>query len=295
MISSLPPALAQRVRAVSADLVKEIVAEVQAAVPAYRPDPDPERDPTMVVVRNAGAAIMYCLENPGSGADPNLAQWEATFREAGRLEFTQGRTMDALQTAVRVGARAAWRRLRVMGGELGVPTETMLVLADRIFAYVDELCAVAIEGFTAAQSNATGARDRRRKQLLKMLLADPPVSPHAVRDLAETADWPVPGRVVAVAVEPSDAPALLGPEALADLESNQPCLLAAEWTDALAAALRGRRVAVGPPVPPERASYSLGIARRALALARRGRCPRTRCCTARTTCPRSSCSPTSTC
>ena len=271
VIATLPPALADRVRAISAELVREIVAEVQAAVPAYRPDPDPERDPTTVVVRNAGAAIMYCLANPA--ATTNLSQWEATFREAGKLEFAQGRTMDALQAAVRIGARTAWRRLRVLGAELGVPTETMLALADQIFAYVDELCAVALAGFADAQANATGARERRRKQLLKMILTDPPVSPHAVRELARTTDWEPPAQIVAVAVEASDEPAMLGRAALADLDGANPCLVAQEWTAELAHQLRGRRVAVGPPVPLERAAYSLGIARRALSLARRGALP----------------------
>ncbi|MFC5289418.1 PucR family transcriptional regulator [Actinokineospora guangxiensis] len=270
MIASLPPVLDERVRAVSGDLVREVVAEIQAAVPVYRPDPDPERDPTVIVVRNAGAAIFYCLENPGDSAHPDIGKWEATFREAGRLEFVQGRTMDALQTAVRVGARSAWRRLRVIGAEIGVPTDTMLVLADRIFAYVDELCAVAIAGYTNAQATATGAVERRRKQLLKMLLADPPVSPHAIRELAETTDWTLPRQVHAVAVEPSDTEGRPGPEALADLTSTTPCLVVAEWTDALAERLPQRRIAVGPAVPLERAAHSLSVARRALALVHRG-------------------------
>ncbi|GGS48019.1 MULTISPECIES: PucR family transcriptional regulator [Actinokineospora] len=271
MIATIPPVLAQRMRAMSAEVVREVVAEVQAAVPAYRPDPDPERDPTLVVVRNVDAAIMFCLQNP-EGADQ--VRWEQVFREAGRLEFAQGRTMDALQSAVRVGARAAWRRIRVVAGELGVPTETLLVLADRIFAYVDELCAVAIAGYSEAQATAGGARERRRKQLLKMLMADPPVSPHAVRDLAETTDWPLPAEVVAVALEPTDHDgAALGAEALADLDSSTPCLVVAEWTDALAAALPGRRIAVGPSVPVERAAHSLAVARRALTLVQRGVLP----------------------
>lgn len=273
VVATLPPALAQRVRAMSGELVREVVAEVQAAVPAYRPDPDPDRDPTTVVVRNAGAAIMYCLENPGTGGRADLTVWEMTFREAGKLEFVQGRTMDALQTAVRVGARAAWRRLRVLGAESGVPTETMLVLADRIFAYVDELCAVAIAGFADAQAKAGGALERRRRQLLKMLLADPPVSPHAVREVAEAAAWPLPARVHAVAAEPADGAGELGADALADLDGALPCLVVPEWTDELADALPGRRIAVGPAVPLERAAHSLAVARRALGLAQRGALP----------------------
>ncbi|MGW5055375.1 helix-turn-helix domain-containing protein [Actinokineospora sp. NPDC004072] len=273
VIASLPPALARHMRAMSAQVVREVVAEVQAAVPAYRPDPDPERDPTFIVVRNVDAAIMFCLQHPENA---DQTRWEQVFREAGRLEFAQGRTTDALQSAVRVGARAAWRRIRVAAADLGVPTETLLVLADRIFAYVDELCAVAIAGYAEAQAAAGGALERRRKQLLKMLMADPPVSPHAVRELAGSADWPLPAEVVAVALEPADDdPADLGPDVLADLGGPAPCLVVPEWTDAVAAALPGRRIAVGPAVPVERAAHSLAVARRALGLVQRGALPAT--------------------
>lgn len=278
--AAIPPVMSQRMRPMSADLVREVVGEIKVAVPAYAALAE-EGDPD-VLVRSVEMAIVHCFDNI---CDPRatLSDWEAAFRYAGRVEHAQGRTMDALQTAVRVGARVAWRRMRVVGRELGVPTDTLLGLADRVFAYVDELCAVAIQGYTDAQAHATGALERRRRQLLKLVLAAPAVSPHSLRDLAGTTDWPLPERVAVVAVEyRADGhllpPPSLGPDVLVDLESHEPCLLLADpdrVPRGLAGGLPGRRLVLGPTVALGEARRSLACARRALALVQRGVIPDT--------------------
>jgi DNA-binding PucR family transcriptional regulator len=82
----------------------------------------------------------------------------------------------------------------------------------------------------------------------------------------------VPEKVVAVAVESTpDSPVVLGPGVLADLGASPPCLVVdAAFVDTVGSALPGRRMAVGPTVPVERAPKSLAVATRALALIHRG-------------------------
>lgn len=132
--------------------------------------------------------------------------------------------------------------------------------------------------YTDAQAKLSGSIERRRQQLLKVLTNEQPSSEQAIGELAAAAQWPIPDRLVAVALEyrpeqytlPESS---LGQDVLLDLESTEPCLLMADparHIDTLAAELGGRRAAVGPVVPAASARGSLTTARRALALAERG-------------------------
>ncbi|OLR92105.1 PucR family transcriptional regulator [Actinokineospora bangkokensis] len=276
--SAIPQALADRLRRESTDLVREVITEIRAAVPAY--DQPLQGQFREVLVGSVEMAVVRCFD---SSADVSGAvhDWTNAFTYAGKVEHAQGRTMDALQTAVRVGARVVWRRMSAVGREMGVPTDTLFTLADRIFAYVDEVCAVAIAGFSEAQSNATGALERRRRQLMKLILATPPVAPQAIADLAGTTDWVVPDEVAVIAVEHRPGfptTTALGGELLVDLESADPCVVVADpdrHLPALTRALAGRRAAVGPTVPLSEAHRSLACARRALTLVQRGVLPDT--------------------
>src|SRR5262245_47688412 len=56
----------------------------------------------------------------------------------GRGEQRQGRTLDSLQAAYRVGARVAWRHLSRAGRDAGLDAGALSLLAEAIFAYIDE-------------------------------------------------------------------------------------------------------------------------------------------------------------
>ncbi|MCE6994727.1 helix-turn-helix domain-containing protein [Saccharothrix sp. S26] len=273
--SSIPGELAERMAPLSGVMVRDAVREIRRAVPAYaQPLEGKFRE---VLVGAVEMAIVKCFDTI---ADPDAPQadWQAVLRYSGRMEYLEGRTMDSLQTAVRVGARVVWRHLSEHGRAMGVSTDTLFVVADAIFAWVDELCRVAVEGYSEARANASGALERRRRQLLKLVLAEQPPSPRSLADLAGTTDWPLPDQVAVVALEyredqhqlPSVA---LGRDVLVDLESSTPCLVVANPSGRLRPELRGRRAAVGPTVPLAQARQSLACARRALAFVRRGLLP----------------------
>ena len=94
--------------------------------------------------------------------------------DLGRREVRAGRSLDALLSAYRTGARVAWRRLAALGLEAGLAPETLVVLAEAIFAYVDELSAESAEGFAREQAERAGELERRRRALAELLVATPP-------------------------------------------------------------------------------------------------------------------------
>jgi hypothetical protein len=259
----LPRELAAVFRPRLLDVADEVLREIQRTIPDYaRP-----LDGAFGKALRAGvqAAILQFVDRIAtSGHVPE--ERRQVFVGLGVHELAQGRNLDVLQAAYRVGARVTWRRMAEAGTRAGVPSATLCLLAEAIFAYIDELSALSIEGHAAAQARAAGALERRRRRLLDLLLADPPAPARAVQEAADAAEWPLPDRLVAVAVEgPPDVPGL---DALEDFEDGTPRLLlpAPEDRATLVSALAGHRGAVGPAVPPRLAGRSLAAAQEALRL-----------------------------
>ncbi|WP_020668686.1 helix-turn-helix domain-containing protein [Amycolatopsis nigrescens] len=277
--SLLPSELSGIFRPRVADVAGEVLTEIQQAVPEYaRPLEGPFGKTITAGVQEAILQFVDRLGDPTSPADDR----GRVFHRLGRHELSQGRNLDVLQTAYRVGARVAWRRMSEVGAEAGVPVSTLCLLAEAIFAYLDEMSALSIEGHTSAQAREVGAVQRRRRRLMDMLLSEPPVARPVLEELAKTAEWQLPEFVVAVAVEypenEHDVPfPSLGDEALLDLESNTPSLLIpapdVEGARKLEPALHGWRAAVGPRVALAEAAQSLRWARQALRLAGTGVLP----------------------
>jgi hypothetical protein len=187
-------------------------------------------------------------------------------------------TPEARQKAYLVGGRVAWRLLSRIGEDAGISTDALCLLAEAIFSYIDEQAVRPVDENVTAENRA---RARRRQELLDVLINATLPKP-TVTKLAEAAGWPVPDRVVAVALERRanwtgpDAPAL-DRRVLVDLEAEQPCLLVPASERALLRELDnylpGWRAAVGPAVPPSRAAESLHWARRTAALVDQGALP----------------------
>ncbi|MFI5587571.1 PucR family transcriptional regulator [Amycolatopsis sp. NPDC051758] len=259
----LPRELAAVFRPRLLDVADEVLREIQRTIPDYaRP-----LDGAFGKALRAGvqAAILQFIDRIAASGTVSDER-RRVFVGLGVHELAQGRNLDVLQAAYRVGARVTWRRMAEVGTRAGVPSATLCLLAEAIFAYIDELSALSIEGHAAAQARAAGALERRRRRLLDLLLADPPSPSRTVQEAATAADWPLPHRLVAVALDgPADVGGL---DVLEDLEDGTPRLLlpAPEDREALTAALAGHRAAVGPPVPPRQAGRSLATAQEALRL-----------------------------
>jgi hypothetical protein len=286
MPSELPPSLAVALRPALPDLTDAIIAAIGEEVPAYaRPLEGPFGRALRVGVRTALARFVSRIER----SDGNDADTRGLYIELGRAEFRSGRSLDALLSAYRIGARLAWERFLAAGEGAGHEPATLYRLASAIFSYIDGISADSAEGYAEERAAAEGERQRRRRALARLLARDD-VSGQEVHDLAHLAVWPRPSSVAALVVgrppgargvddEGVDADRLasrLGGETIA--AADGPTTVA--WVpDAeapgrraqLAAALDGAPAALGPAVALARAAHSLARARTAHALLLEGR------------------------
>ena len=199
----------------------------------------------------------------------------------GRGELRQGRTLDSLQAAYRIGARVAWRRIAAAGRKAQLDPEVLSLLAEAIFAYIDELSADSVEGYTQAQAELEGLRRRRRRELAALLIQTPPPADADLRAAAQAASWRLPKAVAALACAEQDLPALtrrLPADALATPLEETGCLLLPDpdGADRLLGAEREAvetPVALGPTGSPEQLARSWSLARAALDAAQNGALP----------------------
>lgn len=271
----LPPRLARIMRPELPSLAEEIVAEIRRAIPEYaRPIDGPYGHVLRISVEHSLSAFVDRVAAP-PGAPPGTPAVNdgsaGTARMLGQYEAHEGRSMDSLQAAYRIGGQVAWRRVMKVAPRHDISSAVMSRLADALFVYLDELAALSLEGYLQARARPIPAMDDRRRRLLHRLVGEPGCD---VAEAAEAAGWTVPAEVTLVAVEPEARCVwtALDDDVLADLECAAPHLLmpgpfTAARRAMLDAAVPGRRVAVGLTVPPAQAADSLRWARQALSLA----------------------------
>jgi PucR-like helix-turn-helix protein len=236
-------------------------------------------------VTGAVASFIAHVAQPDRSMEPVLEE----FRVIGGTAAREGRTLDGLQDALRLGARVAWRWLCEAGP--GLDRRELSRVGEAVFGYLDELAAACARGYAEARAQTAGDHQRH---LLELILADPPPHPGQLTAAARAAHWLLPAQV-AVAVladrhprdrEPAatvpaarepDTP-LLPPGVLADWTAADPCLLIPDPDGpgrqaAVDRALHGRPATIGPSVPLAQAAQSLRWARHARALAQSGVIP----------------------
>jgi hypothetical protein len=275
MASNLPPDLAKALRPALPDLAQHIIVAIGREVPAYaRPLEGPFGRALRVGVERALARFVDSIERPGAG-DGGARE---IYVELGRGEMRAGRSLDALLSAYRIGARLAWERFLAAGEAAGHEPRTLYRLASAIFDYIDGISAESVEGFTEERAAAEGERQRRRRALARLLARDD-VSAEEVHDLARLAAWTRPEHVAALVVgdaagEEPDADRLasrMGGGVIAAAEGA----LAIAWVPdpqapgrraQLESGLDAVPAALGPAVALGRAPLSLARARAAHAL-----------------------------
>jgi hypothetical protein len=272
---SLPSELARRFRPHADPLARRILEEIQRAVPEYAKPLEGEFGRMIVLaIEQAVLSCIDSIEDRSSTQD----NWAKLFVEVGKRVHHDGGSLNSLQAAYRAGGRAAWRYIAELGQAHRFPAAVLCIGAEAIFAYVEEISAYSVEGYTLAQAMATGTLDRRRRRLLELLLAGPPSSPATLATMAKAAQWAVPEWVTVIALAPRTGQQPLpspqvADDVLVDLEGPEPCLLTPNPDRdlrGLEGRLPGWRAAVGPRVRPADAATSLLWARRTLDLVRRG-------------------------
>jgi hypothetical protein len=236
--------------------VDEIIETIRRTVPAYaRPLEGGFGQAIRTGVEQALADFLDGMEGRPRARDESGRD---IYVQLGRGEVREGRSIEALLSAYRVGARIAWRRAAEAGRAAGLDSENLSLLAEAIFAYIDELSARSAAGFAEEQSAVAGEAARRRRALLAMLIQERPVDPAAIEAAAAEARLELAPTVAAVVWRDDSEQPVAGRLPLgslaAMLEDGLACALvpdpeapgrAAELERAL-----GRREAVlGPAVP----------------------------------------------
>jgi len=174
----------------------EIIAAIGVEVPAYaRPLEGAFGEAVRRGVAQALGQFAEMVERPGTEPVAGLA----LYRDLGRGEAREGRGLDALLAAYRIGARLAWRRCAEAARRAELDPDLLTLLAEAIFAYIDELSAASAEGHAEEQSAAAGETDRRRRALLALLVGRPAPDAGVLHSAAQEAGWVVPERLAALA------------------------------------------------------------------------------------------------
>jgi PucR C-terminal helix-turn-helix domain len=269
-----PRGFADDLRKEQPSLVAEIVREIRGRIPEY--DRPLDSDFSIGLVLGVETALAEFADTVDEPAAPP-ARRSRVYRALGRTELAEGRSMDSLQSACRLGGRLAWRRYARVARRSGMRPEQMADLAEAVFAHVDQICTASVLGYAQAKADAGEAQDRRRR-LLDLLLAG---APRETLELAaDAADWALPEQVACAALAPAPAlreegrqaghPRRLTGDILGHFNQPQPFILIPDpgvrlRAGAVADLLRERRAVVGPAVALRDAADSLRWARTARA------------------------------
>ena len=279
MTDGIPRTLPAAMRAELPSLTDEVIDEIRRIVPEYARSMDGLYGETFRTgVTQCMRTFVDLIADPSAPRDGR----DAMCRLLGEYEAREGRTLDSLQAAYRIGCQIAWRRMTKVVLRAKLSAAVMGALADAMFSYADELASLSAEGYRDEQRRSGQARQQHRARLLRLLLEQPAISREAMEEVADHADWPLPPTVTLAALRPVSKPggaecdaARIDGDILTDLACPRPLVLipgpvAETRESALAAALDGYRIAIGLTVPLDLAADSLRWAERALSLAESG-------------------------
>ena len=274
-LTDLDESVATALRSGLDALTEEVIDAIRAEVPEYS---QPLTGSFGLAVRTGvrEALIRFVDVAAGRGGeDPE--GWRRVYFNLGRGELRQGRTMESLLAAYRVGARVSWRRVAETAEAAGAEPSQLTALAEAIFAYIDELSAISAEGYAYEQAAAAGEAQRSRERLVRLLLEG--AGRGAIDGAAAQAGWEPPARAAALVAREERSAALasrLGAGVLAAALADGLVCAVVPDPDApgrereLRAGLRGRPAAIGPAGELEELPRSAARARLALELAEAG-------------------------
>jgi len=254
----------EALQAVLPRMAENTVTAVTVEVPSYARAFSGRMGQTIenAVQMALGAFLRFAVRSHDSDPSATLSPALDGAYELGRGEARQGRSMDALLSAYRVGARVAWRELSSTAVAAGLAAETVARFAELVFAFIDELSAASVAGHTDELATTGRVRQRYLDRLAKQLIAGEPVE--TLKASADEADWHPPETLTAVLVAEAQTRGLAARfgQATLQLSEDLPGVDPAEslavllvpdldgrHRGQLRSALQGRRAFVGPARP----------------------------------------------
>ena len=266
---ALPASVADVIEPELDAITDEILATIAREVPEYaRPLEGSFGRGVRTGVTEALRQFVQVIRSPSGARGPGREVYVAL----GRGELRQGRTLDSLQSAYRVGARVAWRRVADAAQRAGADAEVLSLLAESIFAFIEELSADSVEGYAEARSHLEGERRRRQRELVLLLLRDPPADDADLRAAAAAVGWRIPLAAAAIACAEEELERIarrLPADALVAALDGEGCAIVPDpegpgRAAEVGGALAGRTAALGPAVAPPELGASWSLARAAL-------------------------------
>src|SRR4051794_34051675 len=199
--TALPAAVAATMRAELASVAQATVAEIVVEVPSYADAFSGDMGRVIGGAVELALAGFLELATASGGGDPSTPIRPALdgAYELGRGEARNGRSMDALLAAYRVGARVSWRHLSAGAVAAGLSADRLARFAELVFAYIDQLSASSVAGHSDELATTGRVRERSLERLAARLLAGAPLP--ELTAVAERAGW-VPPRTLTVVVLP---------------------------------------------------------------------------------------------
>jgi PucR C-terminal helix-turn-helix domain len=251
-------------------ITEEILETIGREVPEYeRPLEGRFGHGIRTGVNEALSQFVALIRDPDAGRE----RGREVYLALGRGEQQVGRTLDSLQAAYRIGARVAWRRIAEAGRRANLEAEPLTLLAEAIFAYIDELSADSVEGYAEAQAAVEDLRRRRQQELAALLLRVPPAEAADLAAAAQAAGWQLPARIAVAACPDHQLAPVAGrlpADALVTVFEGLGCVLLPDpegpgRLDQLERAASRATVALGPATEPAEAAKSWQLARALLA------------------------------
>lgn len=262
--TGLPAALADDLRVGLPETVDATILAISREVPAYRGALEREIGPT--VRRGVEIALSRMLELFATEQAALVGRAAQFYERIGAGEYALGRSLEALLAAYRTGARVAWERMSQAALSAGATPAVIVVLAESIFVYIDELSGASAQGHARAAVSRTGYQEVLRSQLAQALIDGLALTePSRLHALAEKADWRLPDllavAVVPKATESSGPPLPMAPPDVLVLEREDDAVAVIPDPTGPGRARRLRRqitgaVYVGSIRPPQQAPVS---------------------------------------
>jgi PucR-like helix-turn-helix protein len=160
------------------------------------------------LVAATGSVVARFVALIGTDAETFTEPDRVRFRELGAGEAREGRGLEDLLAAYRVGTRVLYTEVAGALSELDDSPAAQVALGESVFALVDALQAESAEGYAGEVATHAGERERRLRRLLEALLSG---DEDEVRAVSSQVGWALPAQV-AVVVGP--------PEVLLELRSG---------------------------------------------------------------------------
>ncbi|KRE57011.1 hypothetical protein ASG70_00780 [Phycicoccus sp. Soil748] len=198
---TLSPDVQRALRSALPRVAEHAVAAIIVEVPVYAAARSFMVDNIEAAVQMALGSFLTLAARSGDASTPLRPAQQGSY-ELGRGEARSGRSVDALLSAYRVGARVSWRELSAVAVDAGMGAGLLAQFAELVFAYIDELSAASVAGHADELATSERLQRQHRDRLALDLLRG--ASEELLLRRADRARWERPTTLTVVLTRDAD-------------------------------------------------------------------------------------------